>query len=128
MNFFSRNIFTIATVLVLFSLIIGAFGSHWLKSNTSTDKVEAVKTAVYFLFLHALVFFIFSEKINTHKHLFTVFIGILLFSCSIILLAFLYALQISYPSFLHLITPIGGIIMILGWVYFLVLHIRKNKD
>lgn len=105
------------------SVIIGAFGAHSLE-NIIGDKMETFKTGVQYQMFHALALILialisktFNIEVNIIAYLFIA--GIILFSGS------LYVISIYKYSFLGIITPIGGLAFIVGWV---LLFLRFNSN
>tara|TARA_B100000579_G_C22772002_1_gene824470 strand:+ start:349 stop:729 length:381 start_codon:yes stop_codon:yes gene_type:complete len=117
-----------ALFLGFLSVILGAVGSHLLEDYlVSIDRSDTFETAVRYQFYHVfLLLFIslFSDslKANHIKYSFyCIFLGILVFSGS------LYALCITNNPLFGAVTPIGGLLLILGWffLFFSVLYSKK---
>lgn len=104
-------------VLGFLSVVLGAMGAHWFQSKLTVLQLGSLNTALYFLFFHALLFLLFSIKYieQYNKALWFIFIGISLFSGSIVLFSFMHAFSVSLIPFSHFITPIGGFVLIAGW-------------
>lgn len=112
-----QKMLTIAALLGLITVILGAFGAHALKEQLTPEQFQSFETAVRYQMYHVFVLLIvnmyskFSQK--TQKILNALFLtGILFFSGSI------YAITlIKIPaSSIWFITPLGGTILILGWL------------
>jgi uncharacterized membrane protein YgdD (TMEM256/DUF423 family) len=105
-------------------VVIGAFAAHGLKPLLSLKEVNNFETGVKYQFYHAfaLIFLgllgaLFPKGEKLFKLAgFLFFIGILLFSGSLYLLSTQSILNISIP-FLGPITPIGGSLLIFGWLF-----------
>ena len=113
------------------AVILGAFGAHGLKKLVSADELDTWHTAVQYQFYHTLALLFLStfsrfrsRAINAASWFFTA--GILLFSGSLYLLSAKDILNITNVSILGPLTPIGGLMFILGWISLLVATI-KNK-
>ena len=98
-------------------VMLGAFGAHGLEDHLSHDgQIENWRTATLYLFVHTLALFILSTKAEGAcsksfvKIAWLWTFGILIFSGS------LYILAITGISKLGMITPIGGICFLLGWI------------
>ncbi len=97
---------------------LGAFGAHALKSSFSATAIESWKTATLYLFVHVLAgLFALSYAQNTKSAL-CFLIGTVLFSGS------LYVMLFTGIRQLGIITPLGGVFFILGWLL-LALQIKK---
>ena len=114
----------IATISMVIAIALGAMGAHYLKETLElpTDKLDSWKTGVFYQITHSLGIFILLllatifkiDKLGAVINLFL--IGIVLFSGSIYLLTLNSIWQIDAVKFLGPITPIGGLLFILGWV------------
>jgi uncharacterized membrane protein YgdD (TMEM256/DUF423 family) len=97
---------------------LGAFGAHALKETlTASGKLESWETGVRYQILHALAliaFGLFRER-NPGKDFPAplLLLGSVFFSSSIYALSFGFMKALMGP-----ITPLGGLLMILGWLGF----------
>ncbi|HIA03279.1 MAG TPA: DUF423 domain-containing protein [Myxococcales bacterium] len=98
----------------LVSVAAGAFGAHALKERLSDNLLNAFEVGVRYQMYHALALILMGllmSKIpaaNTAAWCFLV--GTFLFSGS------LYGLALTGLKFLGPITPIGGVVLMAGWV------------
>lgn len=112
-------------VLGVLSVAIGAFGAHGLKDYlTKTERLDVFETAVKYQFYHTFAIIIvavlmnnFDNKLLTYSG-FAFAAGIVLFSGS------LYALIGTQITKFGAITPLGGLLFIVGWVL-MVLAVSK---
>ncbi len=110
------------------SVIMGAFGAHWIKSHIGPDLYAAYRTAVEYLFYNTLIILVLSlvrSEFNFVRPMRLFIAGACLFSGSIFLLSTKDIHQ-GQISFLGPITPIGGLFMIFGWLD-LILIFKKHK-
>lgn len=94
------------------SVVFGAFGAHALRSYVPVESFAIWNTAVHYQFFHALALLVYSLW-NKEKKSFVPWIfsfGILFFSGS------LYLLVLTSFKKWGLVTPIGGVLFLLGWV------------
>lgn len=110
-------------------IIFGALASHTLPDYISTEKISSFQTGVKYQIFHALFLLIiilnidkFNQRISNTIKLITS--GILLFSFSIYLLALQEITDVDF-SFLGPITPLGGLLLIFGWISVL-FAVKKN--
>ena len=102
----------IGTVFCLLSVMLGAFGSHYLKNKITQSFEIGVKYLIY----HGLSLLIISQLYLDITIWISVLItvGTILFSFSIFFLStqtlFNKNLKILGP-----ITPLGGLLIIIGW-------------
>lgn len=114
-----RNGAIIIAITGALAVVLGAFGAHGLKAQLSVDQLASYNTAVKYHFIHVLIMAVLyfssgrSRVVSISFYLF--FIGIILFSGSIYLLA-TRDLTGMNNSILGPITPIGGVFFILGWL------------
>lgn len=114
------------------AVILGAFGAHGLKKIISLAEVEVFKTGVFYQFIHSIGIFValLTAKLfdipKLNKSLWFFGFGILFFSGSLYLLSTQSALGVSL-KFLGPITPLGGLLFILGWIYMLIEVVRQKN-
>ncbi|GIP43232.1 UPF0382 membrane protein YwdK [Paenibacillus sp. J45TS6] len=116
----------IGSILVMLSVMIGAFGAHMLEPIIGEDKISVYETGVQYHMIHALGIILIGviAKVFGEAKLLVwsarlLFIGIILFSGS------LYALSISGLGPLGAITPLGGVSFIAGWICLAVTTLKK---
>ncbi|QQU03746.1 DUF423 domain-containing protein [Myroides odoratus] len=127
-----RKIIITATLLGALGIILGAFGAHGLKKIVSETAVASYEVGVRYQMYH--VFFLlfvglssfFTDAVKKRLFILTL-IGVTLFSGSVYLLTF-NGLQGFNVKFLGPITPIGGIFMILAWVYAAIQTLKMGKS
>ena len=98
------------------TVAIGAFGAHGLRENLSAEMLEVYKTGVLYQFIHTIVLLILAltDFIKTKTASIFFLIGIILFSFS------LYIYSTSGIKFFAMITPVGGVCFLLGWLWLIV--------
>lgn len=112
-----------AGFLGVIGVIFGAFGAHALKDFLDFEKLVSFNTGVRYQLIHALAILITVllyckynlKQFKIANNLF--FIGVLLFSGSIYLLALKDFMGTPWLKFLGPVTPIGGTLIIAGWVF-----------
>lgn len=106
----------IGIAFALLANILGAFGTHSLQKTLTIHQLEIFKTGIEYQFNHSLGLLILAILMFHIKNRWIVaggisfIIGIILFSGS------LYALSLTTITTLGLITPLGGLAFIFGWV------------
>jgi len=115
----------------LTGVVLGAFGTHLFKPILDTELFSGYQTATYYQLFHALaivcVGIMYRHYKNRKMQLSGYFFitGVVLFSGSIYLRVLLDLLELDKPVFIALITPIGGVFFMLGWL-FMFLSIPKS--
>jgi uncharacterized membrane protein YgdD (TMEM256/DUF423 family) len=127
----NRQIIITASLLGMLAVITGAFGAHGLKALISAQQLEVWHTAVQYQFYHvfALLFLSTFARPNSRmvKASFYLFaFGIVLFSGSLYLLACRDLLGWGWLSVMGPITPLGGLLFILGWLMLALAAIRNK--
>ena len=104
----------------LLSVILGAIAAHKLKDFLNEDSLKSFETGVKYMMYHGLAMLIFSQlPLALNPLIFRLFFwGVVLFSFSIIVLCLGKLTQFDF-SFLGLVTPLGGILLIAGWAVLL---------
>ena len=101
---------------------IGAFGAHGLKNILSPEMTSIFKTGVEYHLIHAVVLFAIALS-GIHefvKSFYFILAGIILFSFS------LYCYSTTGILFFAMITPVGGISFLIGWLLIGVSAFRKK--
>ena len=104
------------------AVILGAFGAHALKKTFNDDQLKSFETGVKYQMYHAIILIITGIVFpftQTGQQLTAWFfmIGILLFSFSIYGLTYSSSIN-KKLKILGPITPLGGLFLILGWIFF----------
>ena len=105
------------------AVIIGAFGAHGLKPHLTEYQINIFEKGVQYHFIHTLAILLagilWAQQGFDNKYLLWAgwfFLGgIVCFSGSLYLLACKDMLSVPI-SFVGPITPIGGVLFIVGWV------------
>ncbi len=97
-----------------FGVAAGAFGAHALKEQVSPERLTVWETGARYHLIHAVVLLFLAllpeQKSPFPKATFWLFFaGILIFSGS------LYGLVLLDLPKLGMVTPVGGLCLILGW-------------
>lgn len=112
-----NKIVAIAGLLMTLAIGLGAFGAHALEDILSSDRLQTWETAVQYQAWNSLGIILIvlvgkNFSIDVKPVTILLLIGILIFSGS------LYLLCLTDTSWLGAITPIGGVLFILGWSLF----------
>ena len=113
----------ISAVFGFTAVAIGAFGAHGMKEKLSAEMLEVYKTGVLYQFFHTMVLLILSLTNFIKGRIASIFFlaGIILFSFS------LYLYSTSGILFFAMITPVGGVCFLIGWLW-LVVEVIRRKD
>ncbi len=120
----------VASIFGLTSVILGAFGSHLFKQLLTPEKLGSFEIAVRYQMYHAIVllllglFFTFDTSLEKWTAI-CMMVGTFLFAITIYLLSFSEYWGINL-RFLGPITPIGGTILMLGWLLLIIYFIKMK--
>lgn len=111
-----------AGILGALAVGLGAFGAHSLKEMLTPQSLNTFETAVRYQFYHVFALALTGILARTYPHKLINYAGrffvggIILFSGSLYLLTFLTAAGVEGFKWLGAITPLGGVLFILGWL------------
>lgn len=109
-------------VFALAGVILGAFGAHLLKPLLlAHGTLDGWQTAVHYQFIHALALLALSRQLGRGPAVCWL-LGVLFFSGSLYLLTTNPGQVWAGP-----ITPLGGLLLIAGWIWFIVDRARSKE-
>lgn len=125
-----KKIIITALFLGVIAIMLGAFGAHGLKKVIEEPQLNSFEVGVRYQIYHALfLLFVAQSTWLTSKEkavvFYLAFFGVLLFSGSIYLLATATISNIK-TKFIGPITPLGGLLLISSWLYFIYAIIAKK--
>ncbi len=99
-------------LLAALGVLLGAFGAHGLRAALSAEALGWWQTGVQYQMWHAigLVAIGAARLPGTRFSVWLLALGTLIFSGS------LYVLALTGMRWLGMVTPVGGVLMIAGWV------------
>jgi uncharacterized membrane protein YgdD (TMEM256/DUF423 family) len=108
------NALLAGSVLGALGVVAGAFGAHALKAWLAPDALAAWETGVRFQLVHALALLavgLLARQLGQPLRgpALALLLGTVLFSGS------LYVLALGGPRWLGPVTPVGGLLLIVGW-------------
>ncbi len=128
----NKTIFCVGVLLGLVAVVLGAFGAHGLQQLVELKAVESFKTGVTYQMYHAFFLMILASTkqlpVARKKLIFyLITLGVLLFSVSIYLLATNSLTPFNFKK-IALITPLGGTVLIAGWLVLGVTALKSWKE
>ena len=126
-----KTFLILGTLLGGIGVVLGAFGAHGLKKLVGADTVGTYQTGVQYQMYHAFALIIVGMLFERAQNNYLLwagwlfFIGIILFSGSLYLLASLKAMNKVGVSGIGIITPVGGLLFVLGWLLLLIGLLKK---
>ena len=111
----SRALGITAAAFAAAGVMLGAFAAHALRGRIDDAALQIWHTAVEYQMWHALALLCVSAMQLRAAHALRVcaiafVVGIVLFCGS------LYALALGAPRWFGMLTPVGGVALIAGWV------------
>lgn len=127
-----NKLITTGIILIVTSIILGAFGAHALEKLVSENKLRSFEVGVKYQMYQGLGMLVLASLFNSLSFSLKLvyrfqLIGILLFSLSIYGLVLTPLIGINLKMLFGPLTPIGGLLMIIGWFLLLLKHL-KIKD
>ena len=109
------------------AVALGAFGAHGL-APVLGERVSAWETAVHYQMFHTTVLLVlglmlqsgYGNRVWLRRSVVAVLAGILLFSGS------LYVLALTGTGWLGMITPLGGVAFLLGWLFLAMAVLKRG--
>ena len=127
----ANKLIALGGVFAGLGVALGAFASHGLKASLSPYLLEVFNIGVQYQFIHAIAIIVCGGlllnkvSIKAQKYFFLAaicfIIGIFCFSGS------LYALALTGIKWFGPITPLGGMIFMLGWVLLVYAALQNNR-
>jgi uncharacterized membrane protein YgdD (TMEM256/DUF423 family) len=114
------------------SVLLGAFAAHQLKEYLAPEVLATFQTGVTYQFYHAFALLITGILLKRYPNDWMIWagrlfvVGIILFSGSLYLLAMLKSIKDIGLGGFGLITPVGGLLLVAGWISLLI-GIPANK-
>ena len=102
-------------VLGALAVALGAFGAHGLKERLAVDRLEIFEVGVRYQMYHALALLLVATMLRTtpeaaQRPTLCFVVGTIIFSGS------LYAMTLTDVRALGMVTPLGGLGFLAGWV------------
>ena len=127
-----KGFIKLGALLGALSVMLGAFGAHALKQLISDKSLVIFETAVRYQYYHVVALLLtgilYKEFSNNYMQwagrLFC--LGILFFSGSLYLLAFIDITENTGLKWIGAITPLGGACFIAGWLSMAAGVLKRN--
>jgi uncharacterized membrane protein YgdD (TMEM256/DUF423 family) len=122
----NRIFVKLAGFLGAITVMIGAFGAHFLKQYLTPDQMATYQTAVSYQFYHVLALLATgmlykryrTQAMNRAGQFFIY--GIILFSGSLYMSIFLTVIGKGGLGMFAFVTPLGGLLLIIGWLLLMI--------
>lgn len=131
MNAVARRFLALAGLMLALATVAGALGAHALRGVLDSRQMVSWETAVHHQFFHSLGLLAVALLIDRASDMasrrrlvvaaWLLLSGMLCFSGSIYLLLF------GGPRLLGPVTPLGGLLLIGGWLWFALAALRMPE-
>jgi uncharacterized membrane protein YgdD (TMEM256/DUF423 family) len=126
-----KNMLVAGASLCGLAVVLGAFGAHWLADRLAPQQLQSFETGVRYQMYHGLAILVLSmspflswSSVRWVARFWLA--GVLMFSVSIYILATRDLLQTqSFAHFFGPVTPLGGLLMIAGWINLVIAALKK---
>jgi uncharacterized membrane protein YgdD (TMEM256/DUF423 family) len=112
-----KTFLLLGSMSAFFGVTLGAFGAHGLKARVSPEMLTVWETGVLYHLIHALglilvgiLCHLMPDVVLVRNAGWSILIGTILFSGS------LYLLVLTDTKPLGMITPLGGVAFLVGWL------------
>lgn len=111
-----RIAWTAACVLGFLAVMFGAFGAHALKSEVTPERLAVFETGVRYQMYHALVLLCVSFLPVSFQSRFFRPSVVCFIAGTVIFSGSLYILVLSGVRAWGAVTPLGGLLLLAGWL------------
>ena len=128
----NKKIMITGCVFGLLAVILGAFAAHGLKESITKEAIETFQTGVRYQMYHAIVLLFVGGStmlsVKTKKRIcYSIILGVLLFSGSIYGLATNELTSFNFKT-IGFVTPIGGLFLLISWLFMLIDFLRFKTE
>lgn len=108
-----RALHILAALAAALAIAAGAFGAHGMEGKAA----EWLRTGGLYGLIHAVAILSVAPRVRVAAWL--LLVGSLIFSTT------LYAMAFGAPRIIGAVTPIGGLLMIAGWLWFAWMEFKR---
>ena len=128
----NKKILVTGAIVGITGIVLGAFAAHGLEKLVDAEAIKSFETGVRYQIYHALLLLILGgTSFITEKRkkfmFYLIVIGLIFFSGSIYGLATNNLSVFDFKS-IAMITPVGGLLLILAWVVMLIDLLKSKVD
>lgn len=128
----NKTIFSTGIFFGVMAVLLGAFGAHGLEKMLDVKAIGTFETGVKYQMYHALFLMIlggFNLLAEERKKIvyYLIAAGVICFSFSIYLLATNELTSFDFKK-IALLTPIGGLLLVAGWILLGIRVLNQNRS
>jgi uncharacterized membrane protein YgdD (TMEM256/DUF423 family) len=121
----SRRFLAAGGALLVVATLIGALATHALQTRLGATQLAALHTAVNYQFCNALGLLAVGLLARQVDSTWLRASGVLLIAGVICFSGGIYIMLAGAPRALGLVTPVGGLLLIVAWLAFTVAALRR---
>jgi uncharacterized membrane protein YgdD (TMEM256/DUF423 family) len=123
-----HNTLLIAAINGLLAVLLGAFGAHALETRVHVDLLDVWQTGVQYQMFHTAALIAVHVLQREYPAQRGLAISAQLFVAGIVLFCgSLYLMTLTGARWLGIITPIGGVLFLAGWLQLALICYRLRK-
>jgi uncharacterized membrane protein YgdD (TMEM256/DUF423 family) len=115
----------VAGLLLAVGIVIGALAAHALQKVLEPRQLESLHTAVNYQLFNALGLLVLGVLMRDDPTSALRFIAPLLVVGIVCFSGGIYIMLAGAPRFLGVVTPVGGVLLIVAWLWFAVTMLRR---
>jgi uncharacterized membrane protein YgdD (TMEM256/DUF423 family) len=123
----NRKFIMMGAGLMALGVMLGAFGAHALKERLEPSMLQIYHTGVEYQFYHAIGVLIVGVLFRTYPSVGLKWAGWLFIAGIVLFSGSLYLLALTGINELGMITPIGGVSFIAGWMTMALSLVKRNQ-
>ena len=123
----SARILAASGVLLALATLLGAFGAHALRGEMSAERLSVYLSADRYQFFHSLGLLGVGLAARDVTVALLRWAAMLLFLGIVLFCGSLYALSFGAPEVLGALTPLGGLMLVAGWICFAIAMWRAGS-
>jgi len=112
-----RVFFCVGSILAGTSVAAGAFGAHLLRQRLDPQMLAAFETAAHYQLAHGLALLAVAWAVARWPGAGLEPAGWLLAAGAVVFSGSLYVMSLSGLRAIGVVTPVGGVAMIVGWLW-----------
>jgi len=122
-----RRFISLGALLAGVGVAMGAFGTHGLRDKVSERMLETWQTAVQYHVIHAVALVLVGILAERWAAKALATVGRLFVSGIILFAGTLYAYVLSGQKVFAMVTPLGGVCYIVGWLFLSYAFLREQS-
>lgn len=112
-----RLFFIVGCLSALIAVAAGAFGAHALRGKLTPDALNTFEVGVRYQLYHALALIAVAWVISHWPNANATIVGWLFVAGTVLFSGSLYMLSLTGVQGFGIVTPVGGVLFIAGWLY-----------